>query len=101
MGKILSMEEFRKRNSGDAEYQEVLENVVEALERAADEAGCGAFNLACNGVWREWSDAQPVGAVSSFEDEELASCGDSRVEMLMTIMQTLRGAVEILEKQAN
>ena len=80
MGKIVSMEEFRQRNADDEDYTKVLQSVCQALGQAADATACGALNLACNGVWRAWSDAQPIGAMVNFEDRDLANCGDSRVD---------------------
>lgn len=92
---------------GDVVPLKAMDNeaVVEALGDAADHLDAAAETLqddivavAMCGVWRAWSDAQPVGTVLMLDDRMISETGDARIELLCDTFRTLRSTVAQLER---
>ena len=70
MGDVIDL---KRRREAHAAYQEQLTLAGDSLRAMAEELFSLAINLACSGQWKEWSDAQPAGAVMSFDEMSLSS----------------------------
>ena len=53
-----------------------------------------AVELALKGVWKEWSDSKPVGTEYSFTYEEMHQTGDSEIDAIVDVVDTLEEYLE-------
>jgi hypothetical protein len=74
-------------------YRQLLAGTLGRLEAAADMLEEDLVNLAMRGPWRNWSEAQQMGAVANINDEALAECGDANVVALNQALRRLREVV--------
>jgi hypothetical protein len=51
-----------------------------------------------HGPWREWSDAQQMGAVANIGDTALADCGDPAIVELNSALRRMRRAVGTIRR---
>ena len=58
-----------------------------------------AVNVAAAGVWREWSDSMPDGAVVEISDEALFECGDRIVVELARLDQATHRVLDQIEAE--
>jgi hypothetical protein len=75
-------------------YGEAIAEAASAVEQCAQTLFGQAVEVAMSGPWKEWSDAQPIGAVLHIDGERLASTNDPVVLELLTLSSQALEAVE-------
>ena len=91
MSDLVELSSYREQKHVLSEENAAL---VGELAEIAERIYGLAVNTACQGPWRAWSDAQPVGTALEFGDDELAGCGDPRVLALLELSEEVRETME-------
>jgi hypothetical protein len=98
MGQIIDL---AAKQQSDRCYRELLGETLQRLDAAADVLMEYLVNLAMHGPWREWSEAQQVGAISHVDGNALADCGDPLIVELNGALRRMREAVETVRETSH
>ena len=81
-GIVINLKEGRERIEALKTAYGVVAECSERLRRLSVE-------LALKGVWKAWSDSQPVGTEYSFTYEQMHQTGDSEIDALVFLVDSL------------
>jgi hypothetical protein len=98
MGQVIDL---AAKQQSDRCYRELLGETLQRLDAAADMLMEDLVNLAMHGPWREWSEAQQVGAISHVDGNALADCGDPLIVELNGALRRMREAVETVRETSH
>lgn len=84
-----------RRRARDA-YEQNLAELRRRLHALDEYLFDAAVQLAMLGPWREWSEAQPEGAVVELDGDALLASGDPHVAAVVRLHQALEPLLELL-----
>lgn len=74
---------------GSKERAEALKSAYVAVAECSERLRGLSVELALKGVWKAWSDSQPVGTEYSFTYEQMHQTGDSEIDALVFLVDSL------------
>jgi hypothetical protein len=80
----------------DPSYAEAVRTCCEMLDSVIGLLRDQAFSIAVSGVWHEWANTQPAGAITEVSQEALEQSGDTNVLALLRLSQELAAARDTL-----
>ncbi len=89
MGEVIT---FQKPGDSD-DVVAALRATLDHLASAADTLQDDLVGIAMAGVWRTWSDQQPVGTLLYVTGEMMTQTGDARIDRLCEPLRAMRLAL--------
>jgi len=98
-----SFEEIKEENNipkivnlkQNTKYKKTLSKLINQLNSFSDKIRDNLFNLACQGKWKEWDKAQPIGTEFYVDEEMLRNTGDKNIDLLWEVLDKIE---EVKEK---
>jgi hypothetical protein len=91
---------LKAKLDGSAAHRDAVKSAASVIEECTDRFFDEAVSPAMTGPWREWSEAQPVGAIMNIDEERLASANDPIVLELLALVRRSQEALEQLATSA-
>ena len=89
--KIINLKDY-------ALYRKTLSKLIKQINSISDKIHEHLFSLACQGKWKEWDRAQPVGTEFYVDEDMLRNTGDKNIDLLWEVLDKIE---EVKEKIKN
>ena len=80
--KIISLTDY-------AQYRKTLSKLIKQIDGISGKIHDKLFCLACQGKWKEWDKAQPIGTEIYIDDEMLRNTGDKNIDLLWEVLDKI------------
>ena len=77
-----------------SKYQLTLLYIIFQTQNIANEIYENMFRLACEKMWKEWEENQPIGTEINITDEMLRNTGDENIDLLWELFDKIEEVKE-------